>query len=256
MANVKSPDEFIAELWGYANEVPMGQHPWFKGIVEHRWSPEQIVLGEAQHYLRVRTNIIHWGYIMINAAKENRHDLISTVMENFLEEVGGERSHADIMFQFLEEAGLSRQQADETEPAPGTAAAIETINGICLHRSALEGMAAISFVESQHGGEEGVASKVYRELTGFYGFSTRAAETYNLHAVQDVGHGGRQIDAVRRHATDVATQERVRRAVKLGVTAYTLEWDGHVQAMTGEREFWRGAAPIQLRRPPVRLRQR
>ena len=33
-----------------------------------------------------------------------------------------------------------------------TAAAIESINGICLHRSALEGMAAISFVESQHGG--------------------------------------------------------------------------------------------------------
>jgi len=255
MANVKSPDEFIAELWGYANEVPMGQHPWFKGIVEHRWSPEQIVLGEAQHYLRVRTNIIHWGYIMINAAKENRYDLISTVMENFLEEVGGERSHADIMFQFLEEAGLSRQQADETEPAPGTAAAIETINGICLHRSALEGMAAISFVESQHGGEEGVASKVYRELTGFYGFSTRAAETYNLHAAQDVGHGGRQIDAVRRHATDVATQERIRRAVKLGVTAYTLEWDGHVQAMTGQREFWPGEAPIQLRRPPVKVLQ-
>ena len=253
MDSVKPPDEFIEELWGYANEAPMGEHPWFKGIVEHRWTPEQIVLGETQHYLRVRTNVIHWGYIMINAAKENRYDLLAVVMENVLEEVGGERSHADIMFQFLEEAGLSREQADQTEAAPGTATAVETINGICLHRSPLEGMAAISFVESQHGGEEGVAAKVYRELTGFYGFSPRAAETYNVHAAQDVGHGGRQIEAIRQHATDAATQDRVRRAVKLGITAYTLEWDGHVQAMTGQREFWRGIAPVALNLPPVHL---
>ena len=256
MATVKAPDEFVAELWSYASEVPLGEHPWFKGIIEHRWTPEQIVLGEAQHYLRVRTNIVHWGYIMTNAARENRYDLLGVVMENFLEEVGGERSHADIMFQFLQEAGFSREQADQTEPTPGTAAAIETINGICLHRSALEGMAAISFVESQHGGTEGAAAKVYRELTGFYGFSPHAAETYSLHAEQDVGHGGRQIEAVRRHAVDAETQERVRRAVKLGVTAYTLEWDGHVQAITGRREFWAGVAPLHLSRPPAQLVRR
>lgn len=256
MAVAASPNAFIQELWSYANQVPMGEHPWFKGIIEHRWTPEQIVLGEAQHYLRVRTNIIHWGYIMINAAKENRYDLLTVVMENFMEEVGGERSHAEIMYQFLEEAGLSREQADQTEATPGTAAAIETINGICLHRSALEGMAAISFVESQHGGTEGVAAGVYRELTGFYGFSPRAAETYSIHADQDVGHGGRQIEAVRRHATDAALQDRIRRAVQLGVTAYTLEWDGHVQAMTSQREFWPGVAPLSLSRPPVRLPQR
>ena len=50
---MKSPDQFIEELWGYANEVPMVEHPWFNGIVEHRWTRDQIVLGEVQHYLRV-----------------------------------------------------------------------------------------------------------------------------------------------------------------------------------------------------------
>src|SRR5205809_6012431 len=44
-------------------------------------------------------------------------------------------------------------------------------------------------------------------------------------------------------ATDDKTQEKVRAAVKLGLTAFTLEWDGHVQAMTGKREFWRGVSP-------------
>ena len=41
MSQVKSPDQFIDELWSYADEVPMEQHPWFHGIIHHRWTPEQ-----------------------------------------------------------------------------------------------------------------------------------------------------------------------------------------------------------------------
>jgi len=248
-----SPDDFISELWGYADEVPMEQHPWFQGIIQHRWTPEQIVLGEVQHYLRVRTNPIYFGYIAVNAVNEKNYGLMEVVLENFMEELSGPRSHVDIVLQMLEEAGITREEADQAEPAPGTLAAIETLIGCCQRRSALEGLAMLSFVESQHGGPEGVASKVYRELTGFYGFSDRAAETYRIHADQDVGHGSRQIEALRRFATDDETREKVRRAAKLGITAFTLEWDGHVQAITGEREFWRGVAPLQLRQPQVRL---
>jgi pyrroloquinoline quinone (PQQ) biosynthesis protein C len=249
MAQALSPDEFIDELWSYANEVPMIQHPWFQGVIQHRWTREQIILGEVQHYLRVRTNPIFFGYIAINAVNEKQYGLMEVVLDNFMEELGGERTHVDIMLQFLEEAGISREEADRAEPAPGTMAAIEMIVGGCQRRSALEGLALLSFVEDQHGGPNGVAAKVYKEMTGFYGFSPRAAETYYIHAEQDEGHGGRQIEAIRRYATDPETQERVRRAVKLGVTAFTLEWDGHVQAMTGLREFWGGTTPLQMRQP-------
>jgi len=248
-----SPEDFISELWSYADEVPMEQHPWFQGIIQHRWTPEQIVLGEVQHYLRVRTNPIYFGYIAVNAVNEKNYGLMEVVLENFMEELSGPRSHVDIVLQMLEDAGISREEADQAEPAPGTLAAIETLIGCCQRRSALEGLAMLSFVESQHGGPEGVASKVYRELTGFYGFSDRAAETYRIHAEQDVGHGSRQIEALRRFATDDETREKVRRAAKLGITAFTLEWDGHVQAITGKREFWPGVAPLQLRQPQVRL---
>jgi pyrroloquinoline quinone (PQQ) biosynthesis protein C len=244
-----SPADFVTELWSYANEVPMLEHPWFQGIVQHRWTRDQIVLGEVQHYLRVRTNPIFFGYIAVNAVNERQYGLMDVVLENFMEELGGERTHVDIMYQFLEEAGISREEADAAEPAPGTMAAIEMIIGGCQRRSALEGVALLSFVEHQHGGAGGVAARVYRELTDYYGFSARAAETYAIHAEQDEGHGGRQIEAIQRFATDAETQERVRRAVKLGVTAFTLEWDGHVQAMTGRREFWSGVRPLQLRRP-------
>ncbi len=246
-------DAFIEELWGYAREVPMGEHPWFQGILKHRWSREQIILGEVQHYLRIRTNPIFFGYMAINAVNDKNYELMQTILENFMEELGGRETHVDIMLQFLEEGGISREDADRAEPAPGTLAAIEMIIGCCQRRSALEGVAMLAFVESQLGGAGKVSEKVYRELTGYYGFSPRAAETYSLHAEEDEGHGNRQIDAIRLLANDTETQDKVRAAVKLGLTAFTLEWDGHVQAMTGKREFWSGAVDLQLRQPTVRL---
>jgi pyrroloquinoline quinone (PQQ) biosynthesis protein C len=246
-----SPDDFIAELWTIARQVPMIQHPWFAGIIEHRWTREQIVVGEVQHYLRVRTNPIFFGYIAVNAVSEKQYGLMEVVLDNFMEELGGERTHVDIMLQMLEEAGISRADADSAEAAPGTMAAIEMIVGGCQRRSALEGLALLSFVEDQHGGASGVAAQVYRSLTGHYGFSQRAAETYFIHAEQDEGHGGRQIEAIRRFADTDELQEKVRRAVQLGVNAFNFEWDGHVQAMTGQREYWSGVSGLSLRQPRV-----
>src|SRR3989441_5284214 len=248
-----SLDQFTDELWGYAAEVPMEQHPWFDGIIKHRWTREQIIQGEVQHYLRVRTNPIFFGYMAVNAVAAKDYPLMETILENFMEELGGQRTHMDIMLQFLEEGGITREEADNAEPAPGTLAAIEMIIGCCQRRSALEGVAMLAFVESQLGGAEKVSDKVYRELTGYYGFSPHAAETYQLHAEQDEGHGQRQIDAVRLLANDAETQEKVRAAVKLGLTAFTLESDGHVQAMTGKPEFSSGVTGLPLRQPTVRL---
>jgi pyrroloquinoline quinone (PQQ) biosynthesis protein C len=197
----------------------MEQHPWFDGILKHRWDRQQIILGELQHYLRIRTNPIFFGYIAINAVSVKEYAVMDSVLENFMEELGGPRSHMDIMLQFLEEGGITREQADRAEAAPGTLAAIEMIIGCCQRRSALEGIAMLAFVESQLGGAGKISEKVYRELTGYYGFSPRAAETYKIHAAQDEGHGRRQIEAIRLLAADDETQEKVRAAVKLGLTA-------------------------------------
>ena len=46
----------------------------------------------------------------------------------------------------------------------------------------------------------------------------------------------------------------MRRAVRLGCEAFNFEWDGHVQAMTGQRDvYWSGKTPLVLRHPEVRL---
>lgn len=250
----KDPDAFIDELWGYAHALEMREHPWFKGVREHRWTRDQIVRAEIQHYLRVRCNPIFFGYIVTNVVSEGNNELMPIVMENFMEELGGERTHVDVMLQFLEEAGLTREQADRAEAAPGTLAAIEMIIGGCQRRSALEGIALLSFVEAMHGGPDGAAAGMFDALTKHYGFSKRAAATYELHAEQDTGHGARQIEAIRRFARDELTQQKVRAAVKLGLEAFNFEWDGHVQAMTGERNaYWRGGGLLTLRTPEFTL---
>ena len=251
---VMDQDAFVEELWGYAHQLEMREHPWFKGVVEHRWTREQIVLGEMQHYLRVSQNPVFFGYIVTNVTAEKNYDLMPIVMENFMEELGGERTHVDVMLQMLEEAGMDKTAADRAEPAPGTMAAIEMIVGGCLRRSALEGFALLSFVEAMHGGSKGAAAGMFEALTGHYRFSKRAAATYELHAEQDTGHGDRQIDAIRRFARDEETQRKVRATVKLGLNAFNFEWDGHVQAMTGKREYWSGKAPITLDVPKFKLR--
>src|SRR5467141_168384 len=250
-----APDAFIDELWGIANQVPMIQHPWFAGIVDHRWTREQIIQGEVQHYLRVRTNPIFFGYIAVNAVQEKNYGLMAVVLENFMEELGGERTHVDIMLQFLEEAGITREEADRADPAPGTLAAIEMIRSGCQNRTALEGVSLLSFVEAMHGGPDGAAARVFKELTGHYGLSRRAAATYELHAEQDTGHGDRQIEAIRRYAADDETREKCRRAVRLGLEAFNFEWDGHVQAMTGQRSsYWNGkTGKLELRHPEPRV---
>lgn len=239
-------DDFIAELWDYALQVPMREHPWFQGIAQHRWTKEEIVIGETQHYLRVRENPVYFGYMAAHAAEERIPGLTEAVLTNYQEELAGEKSHVDIMFQLLEEGGITREEADNTRPAPATLAAIEMIVGHCHRRSALEGIAMLAFVESQHGGSDGAAALAYPELIGHYGFSKYAAETYEIHAAQDVAHGSRQVDMIRRLATDKDTQEKVRRAVMLGIEAWNLEWDGHVQAITGKREVWDSGKRITL----------
>lgn len=247
------PEPFIEELWAYAREAPMAEHPWFKGIVEHRWSKEQIVQGEVQHYLRIRGNAIFFSHIAIKAAEERSYGLMNTLLENIIEELSGPKSHTDIALQILAEGGISQEDADKAEEAPGTMACIEMVNGFCARHTSVEGMAALAFTEAQQGGPGGVAEKLYAELRDYYGFSEHAAEGYKVHAVEDVGHGGRQIDQLRQWATTDEWQARIRHAAKVGITAFTLEWDGHVQAMTGRREWWAGVAPLHLHLPPVRF---
>ena len=50
---VTPPDALVEELWQVARGLFMPDHPWFKGIVEHRWTREQIILGESDGVTKI-----------------------------------------------------------------------------------------------------------------------------------------------------------------------------------------------------------
>jgi len=77
----KDPDAFIDELWGYAHALEMREHTWFKGVREHRWTRDQIVRAEIQHYLRVRCNPIFFGYIVAEVHVERARDHARGLLE-------------------------------------------------------------------------------------------------------------------------------------------------------------------------------
>lgn len=222
-------------------EIPMLQHPWFRGIIDHQFTKEQIIAGEFQHYLRVRRNAEIFGAVVINASNEGDYETLEVARENYKDEMLGEKTHADLMFQFLEEFGYKKEFADSVEPMPGTMAGIEMLTSGAKNMTGLEGIAMLSLPEYQNGGETGVAVQVYKALTEHYGFSEYAAETFRVHAHDDVVHGSTQIGLLVKKVNEKAElQETILRAAKFGINAFNFEWDGHYQAATKRRSFWNG----------------
>ena len=232
---------FRQDLLDLAEQVPFLSHPWFQEVIHHRLKREQIILGEQQHYLRVRRNADIFGPIVTCAAREGDYETFDIARSNFKDEMCGRRSHCDIMYQFLEIEGIGRDAADKVAPTPGTMAAIAMLTNASTSFSALEQLAMLSLAELQYGGAEGVASQMYQALCD-YGFSHRAAETYFVHVESDAEHGPAQINyLVQRAEREPALVNRLLEAARYGLIAFKFEWDGHYQAATRNLHwYWNG----------------
>lgn len=235
-----SPKNFRKVLWNIALEMSSLSHPWFRSIIEHKLTRDQVIAGEIQHFLRVMKNKCFFGAILDNAKIEQDLELINLAQENYNEEVVGPGNHTDLLFQLLNEAGIDRKEAENAIATPGTAIAIEAIIGFCQRHSALESMAFVGFVEAQNAGKEGVAYQVYQALINNYGFSKYGAETFLVHSIADEQHGSKQIDLICKKANTIEMQSKIIQAVQSGVSTFSIEWDGHLQAAIGKRSYWTG----------------
>ncbi len=235
-------NSFREELLALCRSIRMVQHPWFQGIVNRTFNQKQIIQGELQHYLRVRRNAEIFGAIVSNASRENDYPALEVALANYRDEVLGAKKHDDLLYQFLEAQGIDRALADSVEPTPGTMAAISMLLHGTKNMSALEGIALMSLPEYQNGGDNGVAAQVHKALTEWYRFSEYAAETFCVHAKEDVKHGERQISfLMERCSRDESLREKILRAARFGVVAFNYEWDGHYQAATGQlHTHWQG----------------
>jgi len=243
---VNESGDFREELLALKDDYPFMEHPWFQEVKHGVFTGDQIIAGEEQHYLRIRRNADIFGPIINSASNECDYTTLRIARLNYGDEMCGERSHADIMYQFLEEQGIDRIDADNIEPTPGTMAAIGMLTSASSTFTAIEQMAMMSLPELQYGGKDGVAAMMYETLTQTGRFSKRAVETFSVHAEADEVHGPRQIDhLVRRVEQQPHMRDKILRAARHGVIAFNNEWDGHYQAARDEDHYhWEGLQPL------------
>jgi pyrroloquinoline quinone (PQQ) biosynthesis protein C len=235
-----SPPVLRDFLWQVALQMQSADHPWFRGVIERSLSREQVIRSELQRFLRVLRNHEFYGSVLRRAQEAGDREVIQIAQQNYDDEVIGLENHVELLFHLLAESGIERSIAEGTVPTPGTALAVETILGFCERSSALEGMAFVAFVEAQNAGKHGVAIQVYQALREYYGFSEKGARNFLVHSEVDGEHGSRQIELICRKATTAEAQRGIIQAVRLGVHAFSLEWDGHLQAAVGRRLYWSG----------------
>lgn len=235
--------QLLREFKATIGDLPAAEHPWFKGLVAGEFSVEQLVAGEQQHYLRGRLNHKIFGTILAQAQEEGDAEVIAVAQENYDEEIGGTKTHGDLMYQFLEEQGITKEQAAAVEPMPGTMAAISMLTKSIEDMTALEAIAMMSLPELQNGP---ISAAAHKALQKHYNFSDYAIETYSVHSEADIGHGEVQLALL---AAKVEAQpeleQSILRAMRFGVVAFNFEWDGHYQALSGNEHFyWQGTGQL------------
>jgi len=236
---IMSRELLIEKFKAVAAPIPAIEHPWFQGVITGQFSESQIVLGEQQHYLRGRLNHKIFDVILDKAIAEGDQEIIEVASDNHAEEVGGTKTHGDLMHQFLEVHGINKTQAAAVEPMPGTMAAISMLTDSIKDMPVLEAIAMMSLPELQNGP---VSAAMYRALKDIYHFDDYAIETYSVHSEADVGHGDRQLSLLADKLTArPELKPEILRAMRFGVIAFNFEWDGHYQAATGQKHFhWTG----------------
>jgi len=235
-------EALIEEFKAVADPIPAREHPWFQGVIAGEFTIEQLVLGEQQHYLRGRLNDRIFGPILRKAIDEGDPEVAEIAYDNFDEEVGGAKTHGDLMYQFLETHGITREQAAAVEPMPGTMAAIAMLTDSIHDMTALEAMAMMSLPELQNGP---ISAEMYKALREIYGFDHYTAETYSVHSEADIGHGEVQLALLADKVGETPELKPVvLRAMRFGVNAFNFEWDGHFQALSGDEHYhWKGVTP-------------
>ncbi len=230
-----SVEDFKKHLWEVALKYDFKSHPWYLSVTRSELTRKQVIAGLTQQFLRVRRNNEIFSNILNQAKKSKGNEIIKLARSNYEEE----RDHTALFLKLFLSDNLSDDDLVKTLPTTATGIAIEATLNFCRTRTALEGMAFVSFVEAQNAGADGVAMGIYNALINIYNFPKDEAETFLIHATADV-HGLMQIDLICQKAATLDLQRKITQAVRLGTAAFSLERDGYLQAAEGHSRVWAG----------------
>ena len=227
MSEVLGPEQFIQDLLARIEaRRTFGGHPLWHAIADGKLDREQMKLFAVQFFLQVREFPRAVSAMHANCPfADERMALAESVYEEETGRISGaNRPHPEIFISFGEALGLSRIELTEGRPLPATRALIDWFELSTKQRSFIEAAAAISL--AAEGQVPGAFGPLARRLQQHYGLSREAVEFWDVHEIADAEHSAVGDHIVVRHATDAATQARVRDALQHSLDAWWQFFDG------------------------------
>ena len=227
MSDVLAPTQFIADLLARIEaRRTFGGHPLWLAIADGKLDRAQLQRFAVQFFLQVREFPRAVSAMHSNCPfSDERKELAESVYEEETGRISGcNRPHPEVFITFGEALGLARNEMTEGRPLPATRALIDWFELSTKQRSFIEAAAAISL--AAEGQVPGAFGPFARRLQQHYGLSREAVEFWDVHEIADAEHSAVGDHIVVRHATDAATQARVRDALQHSLDAWWQFFDG------------------------------
>ena len=227
MSDLRTPEDFIQDLVARIKaRRTFGSHPLWLRLFDGKLSREQLQRFAVQFFLQVREFPRAVSAMHANCPfPDMRMELAESIYEEETGRISGcNQPHPELFIRFGEAVGLSRAEMVEGHPLPATRALIDWFELSTKQRSFIEAAAAITL--AAEGQVPGAFGPMARRLQENYGLSREAVEFWDVHEMADAEHSQVGDNIVVRHATDTATQARVRDALQHSLDAWWQFFDG------------------------------
>jgi pyrroloquinoline-quinone synthase len=227
MSEALAPAAFIRDLLDRIQaRRTFGGHPLWLALADGELDREQLKLFAVQFFLQVREFPRAVSAMHANCPfPDERIKLAESVYEEETGRISGcNLPHPELFIRFGEAVGLQRSAMTEGRPLPATRALIDWFELSTKQRSFIEGAAAINL--AAEGQVPGAFGPMARRLQENYGLSRDAVAFWDIHEMADAEHSDVGDHIVVHHATDAATQARVRDALQHSLDAWWQFFDG------------------------------
>lgn len=227
MSEALPPEDFIRDLVARIQaRRTFGTHPLWLELAGGRLHRAQLQIFAVQFFLQVREFPRAVSAMHANCPfTEERRQLAESIYEEETGRLSGcNQPHPELFLRFGEAVGLARSAMINGQPLPATRALIDWFELSTKQRSFIEAAAAINL--AAEGQVPGAFGPMARRLQEKYGLSREAVEFWDVHEMADAEHSDVGDNIVVRHATDAATQARVRDALQHSLDAWWQFFDG------------------------------
>jgi pyrroloquinoline-quinone synthase len=215
---------FIAKLQRLVSEKHLLNHPfyqhWSKGTL-----PISVMQKYAEQYYHLEKNFPTFLSRMHSDCTD--FEIRQIITDNLYDEEHGELNHRELWQRFGEVVGTTREKIQNAEALPETAAAVACFDNLAKE-SFLSGSGALAAYESQI---PAVSKSKTDGLAKHYNItSERGTEFFRVHSTLDVEHSNAWWNIIEKHATTLALEEKVEKAVVAGRDALWNFLDGVCRA--------------------------